>query len=142
MNKGGIGVGSASIVLVFSVLCLTVFSLITFVVAGNEKALVDAELQLVTGYYEADALAEHVLAEIISTDFFMPGTVLGVDVETKWNVEYGVETLIFYCTITDRKSLQVEVVIRGDTFDILNWRMSDTDEWEFDDSLNLWLGDD
>jgi len=44
MGKSGIGVGSASIVLVFAILCLTIFSLITYVVAGNEKALVDAKV--------------------------------------------------------------------------------------------------
>ena len=54
MKNGGIGVGSASIVLVFAVLCLTVFSLITLVVAGNDKVLVDAGAKLVTAYYEAD----------------------------------------------------------------------------------------
>jgi hypothetical protein len=141
-NGGGIGVGSASIVLVFSVLCLTVFSLITFVVAGNEKALVDAERELVTGYYEADALAEHVLAEILSGDMFFPNTILGVDVDVHWNSEYREETLVYYCTISDTKELHVEVALRWDSFDILNWRMRDTDEWEIDDTLNVWLGDD
>jgi hypothetical protein len=141
VNKGGIGVGSASIVLVFSVLCLTVFTLITFVVAGNEKALVDAELHLVTGYYEADALAEHILAEIL-TSYVVPDSVMGVDIESRWNSEFGVETLFYYCTISDTKALHVELVLRSDSFDIISWRMWDTDEWEFDDSLNLWLGDD
>lgn len=141
MNKGGIGVGSASIVLVFSVLCLTVFTLITFVVAGNEKALVDAELRLVKGYYEADTLAEQVLNDVLSAET-IPGSIRGVDINTRWNEELGIETTHYFCSISDKKVLFVELALRDDSYDILNWRMWDTDEWEFDDSLNVWVGDD
>jgi len=142
MNKGGIGVGSASIVLVFSVLCLTVFTLITFVVAGNEKALVDAELHLVKSYYEADTLAEQILTEVLSAEDILPGNFHGVDVETYWDGELDADIVRYSCPVTDIKTLYVELAVRHDSFDILDWRMRDTDEWEFDDSLNVWFGDD
>jgi len=140
VNKGGIGVGSASIVLVFAVLCLTVFSLITFVVAGNEKALIDAEAQLVTGYYEADALAERVLAEIVTSDH-IPSMAQGVRIERLGRDEYtDFDTVFFFCPISDQKALYVRLASSDGSFDILDWRMLDTDEWEFDDSLNVWTG--
>jgi len=144
MGKSGIGVGSASIVLVFAVLCLTVFSLITFVVAGNEKALVDAKVSLVTGYYEADALAENILAEILISDLAanpLPESVGNVDINTQWDDELGAETVFFFCHISDVKALYVNVLIHDDSFDILDWRMYDTDDWEFDDSINVWTGE-
>jgi len=140
MNKSGIGVGSASIVLVFAVLCLTIFSLITYVVAGNEKTLVDRKVQLVTGYYEADALAEEILVNIITSDT-VPSTVLGVDIFTRFDDELGVDTIYFFCEISDIKALYVNLVIRDDSYDILSWRMYDTDEWIFDGSMNVWTGD-
>jgi len=141
MKKGGIGVGSASIVLVFAVLCLTVFSLITFVVAGNDKALVDAEAGLVVGYYEADALAERIVAGILASDA-VPGTLYGVDIETYWDWEAGTDVAYFLCPISDRKSLFVRLALFEDSYDVLSWRMHDTDEWTFDDSLNVWQGAD
>ena len=140
MNKSGIGVGSASIVLVFAVLCLTIFSLITYVVAGNDKTLVEAKVELVTGYYEADALAEQVLLNLIGSDI-IPDYILGVEINTGYDETLGVETTYFFCPISDIKALYVNLVLREDSFDILSWRMHDTDYWEFDDSLNVWAGD-
>ena len=139
MGKGGIGVGSASIVLVFAVLCLTIFSLITFVVAGNERALVDAKVSLVSGYYEADALAELVLTDILAADS-VPDSSNGVNIYSQWDEELGADTVYFYCDISDIKSLYVNLALSDDSFDILSWRMRDTDEWVFDDSLNVWSG--
>ena len=51
MNKSGIGIGSASVVLVFAVLCLTIFALISYTAAINDKALTEVEVRLVKGYY-------------------------------------------------------------------------------------------
>jgi len=140
LGKSGIGVGSASIVLVFAVLCLTVFSLITYVVAGNDKALVDAKVGLVTGYYEADALAEQILHDLLTADT-TPAQIRGVDIQTGFDEDLNVETTYFFCKISDIKSLYVNLVIREDSYDILDWRMYDTDVWEFDNSMNVWPGE-
>ena len=140
MNKGGgIGVGSASIVLVFAVLCLTVFSLITFVVAGNNKTLADNEARLVTGYYEADALAEGILAEILGSES-IPDSVNGVAISSSWAWEMDADLVSFSCPISEVKALFVSVAIHADSYDVLSWRMRDTGEWETDDKMNIWLG--
>jgi len=140
MNKSGVGVGSASIVLVFAVLCLTIFSLITYVVAGNDKALVDARISLVTEYYKADALAEEIVVNILASDM-IPDEVLGVDIFTRFDEGLGVDTVYFFCEISDIKALYINLVIRDDSYDILSWRLYDTDEWVFDGSMNVWTGD-
>ena len=139
MEKGGIGVGSASIVLVFAVLCLTVFSLITYVVAANDKSLVETEAQLVTGYYEADALAERIVAEILNTDVF-PESVHGVNIETDWDGYLDAYIVEFSCPISDRNALYVRLAVHEDSYDVLSWRMYNTDEWSFDDRINVWPG--
>ena len=140
MSKSGIGVGSASIVLMFAVLCLTIFSLITLVVANNERSIVNAKVGLVTGYYEADALAEQILVDLIKADT-LPSSLHGVEIHTRWNEELGVDTTYFNCPVSAIKALHVSLVIRDDSFDILSWRMQDTDIWTFDDSINVWSGD-
>jgi len=139
MKKGGIGVGSASIVLVFAVLCLTVFSLITFIVAGNDKALVDTEAEFVVGYYKADALAERVVADILEADG-IPGEVRGIGIKTYWDYEADADIAYFLYPISDQRSLFVSLAIRADSYDILGWRMRDTGDWTFDDSLEVWQG--
>lgn len=144
-NKSGIGVGSASIVLIFAVLCLTVFTLITYIAAGNYKNLVDAERDLVTGYYEADALAERVLLELTAAaqgDIIetASGDPFGADVSFEY-YEHGGIMAYFYCPINEVKSLYVSAVIRHGSCSVLSWRMVDTDEWEPDGSINVWDGE-
>jgi len=143
MNRGsGTGVGSASIVLIFAVLCLTVFSLIAFVVASNSKSITDSEAKLVIGYYEADALAERIVAEILESPYSIPEKILGIDVETSWDWQTETETVRFLCPVTDSgKSLYVNLAMRYGTCEILSWRMWDEGEWAADEGLNVWVPD-
>ena len=138
MSKGGIGVGSASIVLVFAVLCLTIFAIISLTGALSDRALAEVEAGLIRSYYDADALAETILAEII-TDGGLPDSVMGVDITYDWDWEKSVDTLSFTCPISDKKEF-LAVVANDGSYDVLTWRMRDIGEWEFDDSLDLWPG--
>jgi len=139
-NKGGVGVGSASIVLVFAVLCLTIFSLITLIVASNDRALVDAEVNLVVGYYEADTLAELILADLLLAEE-IPASIRGVEIRTVWHDYLEMETVYFYTRISDFNALYVHLAFFEDSFKILSWRMSETDEWEYNPGLNVFVGD-
>jgi len=141
MNKGGMGVGSASIMLVFAVLCLTVFSLISLSVAQNDKALVDAETQLVVSYYRADELATRVLAEILKKNTAPDSeTILGVDIKSYYDTSREKTVTRFTCPMNDTKELGVEVAIHDGTYDIISWRMHDTGNWDIDTSIPVWQG--
>jgi len=141
MNKGsGVGVGSASMVLVFAVLCLSVFSLITFMVAINSKALADTEARLVEGYYEADLLAERILAEIIDAEY-IPDNILGVDIGIFWDWEHDADIVQYVCPLPgSEKWLYVKLAFYIDSYDVLSWRMWDTGDWVIDEGFNVWFG--
>jgi len=142
MNKSGIGIGSASIVLVFAVLCLTIFALISYTAAANDMALTEVEVRLVKGYYEADTLAEFILAELLAADTISaPGYIRGVKIATRWDWDLTAEIAEFSCVISDEKELHVKVAFYGDSYDILSWRMRNTGVWETDDSLPVWPGE-
>ena len=139
MNKGGIGVGSASIVLVFAVLCLTVFSLITYVVAANDKTLVDNEAQLVIGYFHADALAESIVAEILNSDT-TPAEVQGIEVHSELDFYSNSEIIAFSAPISDALAIFVRLSVSDDSYEVLSWRMYNSAEWQYDAGLNIWPG--
>jgi len=139
MNKGGIGVGSASIVLVFAVLCLTVFSLITYVVASNDKTLVDNEAQLVIGYFQADALAEHIVAEILSSDT-TPSEIQDVTIHSELDFYTNAEIITFSAPISDTLAIFVRLSLYDDSYNILSWRTYNSAEWQYDVGLNIWPG--
>lgn len=145
MKKGGgIGIGSASIVLVFAVLCLTIFAIISYASAIADSTLVEVEAALLKSYYEADTLAESVFAEILAAES-VPETVQGVEILYEWNFDIETmedsETISYACPISEKKELYVVIAVNGGFFDIQTWRMRDVGEWETDDEpLNLWPG--
>jgi len=139
MSRGGIGVGSASIILVFAVLCLTVFSLITFVVASNDKTLVEREAALVTSFFRGDALAESIVAEILSSDE-MPSESHGIDIHSQWIWQTNAHIVTFSAPISDNLALLVRMAVHSDTYEIMVWRMYNSHEWQYDASLNVWPG--
>ena len=142
MNKSGIGIGSASVVLVFVVLCLTVFAIISHTAARNDKALTDVETELVKNYYEADTMAECILAEFLAADTFpVPYSILGVELTMRQDPELAVETAEFSCPVSGDRELYVKVAIYGDSYDILSWRMRSTREWTIDNDQPVWLGE-
>ena len=139
MNKGGIGVGSASIVLVFAVLCLTVFSLITYVVAANDKALVENEAQLVIGYFRADTLAESIVAEILNSDD-IPQEIQGIEIHSELDFYTDAEIITFSAPISEVLAIFVRLALHDNSYEILSWRMYNSAEWQYDAGLNIWPG--
>jgi hypothetical protein len=150
-QKGGIGIGSASIVLVFAVLCLTIFAIISFSSAIADRSLAEVEARLVERYYEADTLAELILAELLQVDGYdFPEQIRGVEITQGWDWDLGADTLSFSCKISENIELYVLLAVNwDDTIDILTWRMRSTGDWEeggnflelFDfDDMNLWPG--
>jgi len=138
MNKSGMGVGSASIILVFAVLCLTIFALISLTAANVDKTMLDISSKVINEYYEADTLAECILAEILDSAI-VPDSVYGIDISTERSA--GTEYIEFSCPVSDTKLLHVKVELSGDSYDILQWNVEDIGLWEADDRLNVWLGD-
>ena len=138
MNKGANGVGSASIVLIFAVLCLTIFALITFSVAEREKVLIEREAALVIGYYHADAIAEIFLAELLAGSA-APDTSYITDKTTFWCDNLRAEIIDFSVEITDTMQLAVSVAVEDDYFHILSWKIRNIAPWTADNRLNVWL---
>ena len=55
-------VGGSSLLVIFAVLCLTVFALLGLATVQANSRLSDASAQTVSGYYAADCQAETILA--------------------------------------------------------------------------------
>ena len=138
MNRGGIG--SASIVLVFAVLGLTIFSVISLIPAMTSQRLIQAEVQLVQDFYEADTIAVKILSEILASDV-TPYNVLGVEIFSDWDWDLLAEVIWFTTYVTENRVLSVEILRDFDFYQITAWRMHNLSDWEADDTLNVWTGD-
>ena len=133
------GIGSSSIVLVFSVLCLAIFAVISLMPAMTEQTLIERELELVRSFYAADTLAEKVLAEILSADE-VPESFMGIEIFGYWDFDLMAEVVDFSIPITDYREVYVTVIIEDDSYKILNWYIRNVAEWETETFLNVWQG--
>jgi len=126
-------VGGSALLVVFAVLCLTVFALLSLTTVRADKRLGDALARTVQEYYAADCAAQEILARLRSGEE-------PEGVSTYWGD--GVLYADYACPISDTQELQVQVQLDGDMdYVILRWQAAPTESWEFDDSLNLWDGD-
>ena len=127
-------VGGTSLLVVFAVLCLTVFALLSLTTVRADVRLAEASVKAVSDYYAADVKAQEILARLRNGE-----TPEDVDI-------YEEEDLTSRCTyavpISDSQELQVEVLLDGvdGSYSVLRWQAAAAQEWEIDETLNLWDG--
>lgn len=119
-------VGGSSLLVIFAVLCLTVFALLSLSSVQAERRLADAATQSVVDYYEADLKAEEIFARLRC------GEKIDEIEEKDGNYHFEVP-------ISGRQSLAVTLTRKGDTWSVLRWQAV-TVEDALDDSLNVWKG--
>ena len=120
-------VGASSLLVIFAVLCLTVFALLSISTVRADGRLGDKVQTAVTGYYQADCRAEAILARL-----------RGGEIPEGVTVENGVYT--YACPISDTQVLAVQVTLNGDSYRILRWQAMSTVRWEADDRIPVWGG--
>lgn len=121
-------VGGSSLLVIFAVLCLTVFALLSLGTVQADTRLSDASAEAVQAYYAADSAAEAILARLRNGE-----PVESVEVDGSW---YS-----YSCPINDNQSLFVTVQITETEYTILQWQMLPTIQWETDDELVVWDGE-
>ena len=118
-------IGGSSLLIIFAVLCLTVFALLGLSTVHANKRLSDISIQAVSDYYAADHEAEQILARLRTGE-------IPAEVSREGDV------FSYACPISD--SQQLQVAVRFDDWTILRWQAVSTASWQADESLNLWNG--
>lgn len=124
-------VGGSSLLVIFAVLCLTIFALLGLSTVQADSRMAEASYLAVQNYYEADTEAEHILAALRMGKMPTEGVELN---KTEGDI-YS-----YQCRVSDVRALEAEVQITGDSYRVLRWQLISTAEWEADESLNVWNG--
>ena len=103
-------IGGSALLVMFAVLCLTVFALLSLSTVQAEKRMADAAVQNVCDYYEADLEAEKIFARLRNGE-----TVSGV--QTDGN------TYRYHCMITENQLLNVELREDEDGWKVCLWQV-------------------
>lgn len=158
-SSGGIvGVGYISIMLIFTVICLTIFAVLSFQAAYSNNRLSDRGEDFTQQYYAADMQAKKILSELdvksaeLTGSFDFSGEfaaaareISGCTAEVAARdggecvlVDYSVE-------LNDRQRLSVSVLFRSAyneyRYEILSWKTT-TEETAGESHPNIWDGGD
>ena len=120
--------GGSSLLVIFAVLALTVFAILSISTVTADQKLADKAAASAEAYYEADCQAEMILAEIRSGK--LPDGV------TKSGKKYS-----YVCRITETLNLEVEVKVDETKYEVLRWQVVSAAEWQNDESLPVWDGE-
>ena len=121
-------VGGSSLLVIFAVLCLTVFAMLSLTQAQADRRLAQNSWSAVTGYYRADCQAQEILSRLRAGE------------RPQGVTEEGENVFSYACPISDAQTLEVRVRLTGENYEILSWRAVFTADWQADDDLDLWDG--
>lgn len=146
-----INIGSSSMLVVFIILCLVTFSVLSVASANNDRKYSEKIADRTTAYYEASNKAEELLSQIddklkqvyeqYNAGYLsqVPNALTSID---------GIDTsdfpsVSFSVPINDTQTLSVALLIQipekeGDTFyTVTSWKEISTEVWNGDEPMNL-----
>lgn len=121
------GVGAGTLLTVFSVLCLVVFTVLSVSTVQSQRALAVRSAAAAEDYYRADARAEEILARLRGG-------------ECPEQVQIQGDICRYSCPVSQTQSLEVEVQLKEDTYTVLRWQAVSTVEWEASPGTPVWQG--
>lgn len=119
--------GGSALMMIFAVLCLTVFAVLSLSTAKAGVALSESSTRATQAYYAADEQAERMFAKIRA----------GEPVD---GVERDGAVYSYRCPIDERQSLYVEIEQNGDTFTVLRWQAAIDESMIEETEHELWDG--
>ena len=133
-------VGASSLLVIFAVLCLTVFAMLSLSTVQADKRLSDASTAAALAYYEADTEAERIFA-LLRGGELPDGVLMTVVTCPAEGIEITNRTYSYTCPISETQALQVELAEQNGVWTVLCWQAVSTAQWEADDSIDIWDGD-
>lgn len=140
-RTAGVHVGSASIVLIFAVLCLTVFASLSLVTANHERKLAEKSAEAVRQYYAADWQCEEIYQQIYqqlqSGVAVSQLTVPHVKVRQEGATAY----LSYAVALDERQQLAVQLAVLPDgRIQTEQWQVL-SQSWTYAEEIQVWDGE-
>ena len=131
-------VGGSSLLVIFAVLCLTIFALLGLATVQADARLSDASAEAAKAYYAADARAGEILARLRN------GQGAPADVELSVTLDDAPDGRAVYAyavPISDTQELRVEVALDGTDYTVVRWQAVPVGDWTPDEDLPVWDGE-
>ena len=129
-------VGLLTLLVIFSVLCLTILSVLSYSTAKYEKTLSRKNADAASAYYKADGWCADAANDLYSV--WRAGGDLAA-AAGKYGGSYQDGVVTFSRAVDGARLLTVKIDTRS-TFTVTAWNTAPQGEWEADDSLHVWDG--
>lgn len=126
--------GISSLLVIFAVLCLVVFAVLSISTVKADERLADRSADSVVKYYEAEGNAEIILALLRQGELPEGVTKNGI-------TEDGYDIYGYECRISDTQKIEVETAVKGSEYRIIKWQSVYDAEWKADESIKVWDGE-
>ena len=151
-----IQLGTSSLVLIFTVLCLVVFSTLSLASSKADQKLAEKNQRSVSDYYEADGKAEEILKTINESVLSFAkqstnATQFQKLVHEKYGSKYEVEKnrLNYAVEVNHDQVIMVclqlfnfdQVKDNQKSYNIVSWIVQNKVDYEVDDSIPVWDGE-
>ena len=148
-SRNKVNIGVSSLILIFIVLCMATFGLLSLSSAQGDLMLASRNAEAVTGYYEADNKGQQWLKEVDQVLMEEMGkgrdsTQCSLEIKDRLGELYDRESGLITTDIPmDRgQSLHIELVLMcGEKrYEIKSWYVYSSEEYEIDNSMPVWDG--
>ena len=136
MKRSGNVCGAVSLVVVFGVLCMAVFTALTYVTSDRERRLSELDAQRAEEFYRADLAAVEISAALKAGDRVLADRLLE-------NAEFLLTetadgTLAeFSLPAGGEQRLDVRLLLRDGDMEVLRWKKAYGGTWEANDTIVL-----
>ena len=131
------GLGIASLILIFSALCLTAVSLLNLFCANKELSLTQKFETSIENYYSADSAAVITASDLIEAvdKGNSPSKINGIEIHSDGNGIYH-----FSVPINNTRIIAVSIKADYNGYCILSWQEKDTRTWSPSEDIAVWTG--
>ncbi len=149
--KHKVNIGLTSLILIFIILCLATFSLLSLSSARGDQSLALRSAQAVAEYYRADAEGEKWLkqADTILQKETVAGTMSQEEIKTLagnvaselgCNVDEETGYISTDISMERGQALHIDLALTGDEnrYKVRSWYVYDSGNYEIDDSMPVW----
>lgn len=140
-KRSSFGVGLSSMLMIFVMLCLTTFAVLSLTTARADSRLSDRAAAAAEDYYQAQCQAEEWLAEVdaISGRIFTASAEQLPDGTTGWDSASGSLSAAFPAGDGRELCLTVQISVDG-TWALLSEMLVSTATWE-EETIDVWDGE-
>ena len=148
-SRNKVSIGASSLILIFIVLCMATFGLLSLSSAQGDLKLARRNADAVKGYYEADNKGQQWLKgvdEVLMEEMGkgQDSTQCSLEIKDRLGDLYDRETGLISTDIPmDRgQSLHIELVLMfGEKrYEVKSWYVYNSEEYEIDTSMPVWGG--